>query len=472
MSLDSLFYPKSIAVIGASPNMSGGKLPYFQILRMIGFKGDLYPVNPKYTDIDGVKSYASIDDLPEGIDFAIVGAPAQRALDVIKAAARRKIKFVHFFTSGFGEEGNHELERLLVEEARRGGTRIVGPNCIGIHSPEASVSFYHTLKMGVPGDVSFLGQSGGATSNFVWMAASRNIALNKVVSYGNQIDVSAEEYLEYFARDENIRVITAYIEDIKNPRAFLTALREATRSKPVVILKGGMTRQGATAAASHTGALASNHTIWASAVCQHGGILVDTFEQLIDVAMLGTGKRALRGPRMGFLGAGGGAAVSFTDLAVMAGLSLPELNRKTRELISQRIRSMNTSTVNPVDLGFYGFDFTVMAHTISALNQDENIDAIVPYFSIDYITTFQQDQIESGPCEIAKIVEGVTKPIIPVLSKYTEDSVDVEKVRISISAAFRKAGLPVYSTIQDAVYAITKYLEWAVKRGDAKSDTL
>ena len=202
---------------------------------------------------------------------------------------------------------------------------------------------------------------------------------------------------------------------------------------------------------------------------QHGGILVDTFEQLLDVAMLCSGKRVLQGPRMGFLGAGGGAAVSFTDLAVMAGLSLPELNPKTRELIGQRIRSMNTSTVNPVDLGAYGFDFTIMAHTIAALNQNENIDAIVPYFSIDYITTFQQDQIETGPGEIEKIIEEVTKPIIPILSKFTEDDVDMEKVRISIFSAFRKAGLPVYSTIQDAVYAITKYIDWIASLENAEN---
>lgn len=463
MSLDSLFYPKSVAVIGASPNMGGGKLPYFQILQMIGFRGNLYPVNPKYTEINGVKAYSSIDDLPEGVDFAIVGAPAQKSLEVIKAAARRKIKFVHFFTSGFGEEGNHELEFDLVREAHKGGTRIVGPNCIGIHSPESGVTFDFTLKAHVAGDVSFLGQSGGATHNFVNLATSRKIGLNKVVSYGNQIDVNAEEYLQYFAKDDKIRLIAAYIEDLKNPREFLSVLKETTCKKPVVILKGGMTQQGARAAASHTGAMASNHQIWASAIRQHGGILVDTFEQLLDVAMLGTGKYALEGPHMGFLGAGGGAAVSFTDLAVMGGLSLPELKRETQELINQRIRSINTSTANPVDLGFYGFDFTIMAHTIRALNQDEKIDAIVPYFSIDYITTFQKDQIETGPGAIVQVAEEVTKPIIPILSKFTEDNVDIEKVRISIFTALREAGLPVYSTIQDAVYAITRYLKWVKK---------
>ena len=460
MGLNRLFYPKSIAVIGASPKMGGGKLPYFQILRMVGFKGDLYPVNPGYEEIDGVKAYASIDDLPEGIDFAIVGAPARQSLEIIKSAVRRKIKFVHFFTSGFGEEGNHSLEQELVGEAKKGGTRIVGPNCIGIHSPEAGVSFDFTVKDSTPGNVAFFSQSGGATSNFVRMAVSRKIGLNKVVSYGNQIDIRAEDYLEYFAKDEKIRLIAGYIEDMKDPRAFLRALKDATQTKPVVILKGGMTNRGAKAAASHTGALASNHQIWASAVRQHGGILVDNFEQLLDLSMLGTGKITPQGPRMGFLGAGGGAAVSFTDLAVLGGLELPELKEETRELISQKIRSINTSTVNPVDLGFYGFDFTIMAHTIRALNRDKNIDAIIPYFSLDYITTFQRDQIESGPYAIAEAAKEAEKPIIPILSKFTEDNIEMEKVRISIFSAFREAGLPVYSTIQDAVYSITRYLEW------------
>ena len=460
MSLDRLFYPKSIAVVGASPKLSGVKLPYFQILKMVGFKGELYPVNPNYEEIEGVRAYPSIDDLPEGIDLAIVGTPAQRSLKVVKAAARRKIKFLHFYTSGFGEGGNNSLELELVDEARKGGIRIVGPNCIGIHSPEAGVSFNFAVKSSIPGDVAFFSQSGGATSNFVSMAISRKIGLNKVISYGNQIDIRAEEYLEYFAKDKKIRFIACYVEDIKEPRAFLKALKEATETKPVAILKGGMTKQGAKAAASHTGALASDHQIWASAIRQHGGILVENFEQLLDLALIGSSSKTPKGTRMGFLGAGGGAAVSFTDLAILAGLSLPELQKTTQEIISEKIDEVNTSTVNPVDLGMYGFDFNVMAHTIKALRQDKGIDVIIPYFSIDYISTFQSDQIESGPHAIIEAANSTGKSVVPVLSKFTEDNIGMEKARISIYSSFRDAGLPVYATIQDAIYSIKRYLEW------------
>ena len=460
MELRNLFYPESIAVLGASPNMGSGKIPYLQIMQMRGYTGRLYPVNPKYQEISGIPSYASIADLPEGIDLVIAAVPAEKALGVTRAAAGKKVKFLHFFTSGFSELGNRSLETELLREAAKGGTRIVGPNCVGIHCAESRVSFTPETQGDMPKEVAFFGQSGGTTSNFVGMAIAREIGLNKVVSYGNQIDVAVEDYLAYFAGDEKIRVIAGYMEDIKNPRKFLKALGEATRTKPVVILKGGMTQQGARAAASHTGALASNHAIWSSAIHQHGGVLVETLEQMLDFVMMATAKRTPHGPRLGFLGAGGGAGVSFTDLATLAGLSLPELQPATQKMISQKIKAVNTSTTNPVDLGFFGFDFDVMAHTIRALAQDENIDVIIPYFSADYITISQHDKIESGPQAIIEAAGRSNNPVIPVLSKFAEAHMDVERVRLSVFSSFRKAGLPVYSTIQDLIYATKKYLEW------------
>ncbi|MBN2397356.1 MAG: CoA-binding protein [Deltaproteobacteria bacterium] len=460
MGLRNLFYPESIAVIGASPSMGSGKLPYLQIMQMRGYPGRLYPVNPKHSEISGLKSYPSIDALPEGIDLMIASVPAEEALAVTRAAARRKVKFLHFFTSGFSEMGNRSLEAELLREAAAGGTRIVGPNCVGIHCAESRVSFTPEIQGDIPKEVAFFGQSGGTTSNFVGMAMARGIGLNKVVSYGNQIDVAVEDYLTYFAGDEKIRVIAGYVEDIKNPRKFLRVLEEATRTKPVVILKGGVTQQGARAAASHTGALASNHTIWSAAIHQHGGVLVDTLEQMVDFVMMAVSKRTPHGPRCGFLGAGGGACVAFTDLATLDGLLLPELQPATQEVISRKIRAINTSTTNPVDLGFYGFDFDVMAHTIRALGRDDRIDVIIPYFSADYITVAEFQRLESGPQTIIEATEEVGNPVIPVLSKFAEANLDVERVRLSLFSSFRKAGLPVYSTIQDLIYATKKYLEW------------
>jgi acyl-CoA synthetase (NDP forming) len=473
MSLKRLFYPESIAVIGASPNLGGGKLPYYQVLLLAGYKGRLYPVNPKHQDINGVKVYPSLDDLPESVDLAIASVPVKLALETVEAAARKGVRFLHFFTSGFSEVGNSELEKKMLEAARAGGTRIVGPNCIGIHCTEAGVAcdLPKSPIKGV-GNVGFLGQSGGMSNNFMRMAHSRYIELNKVASYGNQIDLKVEDYLEYFADDPTIKAVAAYIEDIKDMPRFMRALAMTTPKKPVIILKGGTTEKGAKAAQSHTGALAVRNDIWSAMVRQHGGIEARNFEHLVDLTMMAVASRLPAGNRLGFLGAGGGTSVLFTDFASGQDLVLPELHRETQDRISLRISNVNTSTTNPVDLGFYGFDFTVMAHTIEAMAEDDNVDCIIPYFSLDFITSFQSDQIDSGPSAIVEACRKTDKPVIPILSKFTENILDVETVRIKITAAFRKAGMAVFNTPQDAISSIGSILRWNLIHNDLKSPSL
>jgi len=466
VDLESLFYPKSVAVIGASANLGGGKIPYFHILQANGYKGALYPVNPKYREINGVKTYASMDELPDAIDFTIVAAPAGQTIDIIRSAARKKFKFIHFFTSGFGETGNLPLEEELLREARKGGVRIIGPNCVGVHCTESGIGFGRGSQEKAPGSIAFLGQSGGITGNFMSMAMSRKIGLNKVVSYGNQIDLRVEDFLDYLADDKNIRLIACYIEDIKDTRAFLKVLRRTANLKPVIILKGGKTDSGSKAAASHTGAMASDYRIWASAVQQHGAILVDDFDQMMDLVMLGTERKILRGKRVGFVGAGGGVSVLFTDLAVQAGLSLPELQEKTQQMIGEKIRGVNTSTTNPVDLGAYGFDLNVMFHTMKALDEDEGIDVIVPYFSVEYIMRAEiLLNIKNSVQTIIDMSGEIKKPVIPILASFTEDDLNMERTRISTFAAMREAGFPMYAKIQDAVYSVEKYFEWLKKQG-------
>ena len=149
MSLENLFYPKSIAVVGASNNLGGGKMPYFQIIQGGGFAGTIYPVNPRGGEIGGLKVYTSIDELPGPVDFAIVAAPVEQSIDIVKAAVRKQIKFIHFFTSGFGETGNRKLEEDIIREARRGDLRIVGPNCIGVHCSESRISFLIAPTSGI-----------------------------------------------------------------------------------------------------------------------------------------------------------------------------------------------------------------------------------------------------------------------------------------------------------------------------------
>lgn len=463
--LHRLFYPRSIAVVGASPNMGGGgKIPYYQILKLAGYPGPIYPVNPAHREIDGQKVYASLDEVPESVDLAICLVPWRFALATVEAAARKGVGFVHFFTSGFSEIGNRDLEAALLRAARQGGTRIVGPNCLGVHCSESRVTFDPTLRVEGSGSVAFLGQSGGVTNNFTRLACARKLGLNKAVSYGNQIDLGVEDFLRFFARDDAIRAVAAYIEDVKNGGAFLAALAEIASHKPVVILKGGATREGAEAAASHTGAMAGEHPIWSAVLRQRGCIQVHTEEQMVDLVMLATSAKVPQGTRLGYLGAGGGTSVLFADLAVGAGCSLPELSRRVQDLISEKIPNVNTSTRNPVDLGAFGFNAEVTVHALRAVDSEEQLDVIVLYLSLDLLRLFETSKVESGLRAIAACARELSKPVVPVFFRAAEDHPRVEQVRLLALTIFREARLPMYNNLEEAVQAVRLILAWSRKR--------
>ncbi len=460
MNLDRLFYPRSIAVVGASANVGGDRIPFFQILKSAGYKGALYPVNPACKEIDGEKVYPSIEAIPGEVDFAVMLVPVRQAMDAFEAAVKKGVKFVHFFTAGFSEIGNAELEESLVRLARKGNIHIVGPNCLGVYCTESHVAPDPTLKLATPGKVAFLGQSGGMTNDFIRMLLSRHIDVNKAVSYGNQIDLRAENYIEYFAQDDRIEVIAAYIEDIKDGRAFLNVLGQTTPKKPLVILKGGKTTEGAKAAFSHTGAMAVRDHIWSAIMRQNRCIEAQTMEQLVDVVMIATSDRIPSGPRLGFLGAGGGISVMFTDFAVTQGLCLPELSKQTQSIINEKIPKINTSVANPVDLGAFGLDYNILAHTMKAMDNDPNIDVIIPYFSIDWMFLFAEDKVESGAYTVIEAAKNMHKPVIAVLSAAANDDLNMEEIRIRIFSIFRAAGLPAYSDIHNAITAVKSILQW------------
>ncbi len=462
MDLDKLFHPESIAVVGASPVLGkGGKMPFYQFLIWAGYKGRIYPVNPAHKEIDGTPVFPRLDDIPEAVDLAICSVPARLALETVEAAVRKQIPFLHFFTSGFSEVGNKDLEDALIRAARKGGTRIVGPNCLGIHSAVSRVTFDPTLKQEGTGTLAFLGQSGGVTNNITRMVASRKIGLNKAVSYGNQIDLAVEDYLAYFADDDTIRVVSAYIEDIKDSRAFLRSLSRLTPTKPVVILKGGITQEGARAAASHTGALAGRHAVWSAALRQHRCIQVQTQKQLVDVVMLASSSKIPRGPRLAYLGAGGGTSVVFTDLAVQAGFSMPELSRKTQEAIREKIADVNTSTTNPVDLGAGGFNPEVVIHTLRAVDAEPDIDAMILYITLDHLSMFEAKKVQAGLREIAACAAECARPVIPIFPKAAENYARLEEMRLLCLDVFRGAGLPMYNSLQEAVTSVSLLLGWS-----------
>jgi len=464
MDLKHLFYPRSIAVVGASPDMATGRMPFYQILKTTGYKGEVYPVNPSHEEIGGQRVYPSLAEVPDGVDLAVCLVPSRFALDTLEVAVEKGIGFVHFFTSGFSEVGKTDLEEAMLRVARKGGTRIVGPNCLGVHCAESGVTFDPTVEQEGPGTVAFLGQSGGVTNNFMRMAGARGIGINKAVSFGNQMDLTVADFLEYLADDDGIRVIAAYIEDIKDNGAFLRALKRITPTKPVIILKGGVTGEGAEAAASHTGAMAGDHSIWSAVMRQHRCIEVHTERQMVDVVMLATSEKIPAGPRIGYLGAGGGTSVLFTDLAASAGFSLPELSEATQKSIGGKISEVNTSTRNPVDLGAFGFDYKIMTHAMRELDRDENIDFIIIYLSLDYLNLFERKSLEKGLHAISSAAKELRKPVIPILAKSADDKPRLEEIRLLALSILGDAGMTMYNYLEDAVAAVRAVLPWSLSR--------
>lgn len=464
MDLKHLFYPRSIAVVGASPDMATGRMPFFQILKSTGYKGKVYPVNPSHAEINGQRVYPSLAEVPGSVDLAVCLVPSRYAQETLEVAVEKGVRFVHFFTSGFSEVGKTDLEEAMIRIARKGGTRIVGPNCLGVHCAESGVTFDPTVEQEGLGTVAFLGQSGGVTNNFMRMANARGIGINKAVSFGNQMDLTVAEFLEYLGDDDGIRVIAAYIEDIKDGEAFLRALKRTTPAKPVIILKGGVTGEGAEAAASHTGAMAGDASIWSAVMRQHRCIEVHTERQMVDVVMLATSKKLPAGTRIGYLGAGGGTSVLFTDLAASAGFSIPELREKTQKSIGGTIPDVNTSTRNPVDLGAAGFDYNITTHAMREMDRDENIDFLMIYLSLDFLNLFDRKRLEEGLHAIGAEAEGLTKPVIPVLAKAADHKPRLEEIRLLALSIFRSAGLSMYNDLEDAVAAVGAILPWSLSR--------
>jgi acetyl-CoA synthetase (ADP-forming)/acetyltransferase len=463
---DRLFDPKTVAVVGS---VKRNKIAHQLVTQLTAgrFPGTIAAVNPKGENPEGyphIPGYPDITRLPSAADLALICVPAQFVEQVIGDCGAAGVPFAVVFTSGFSEVGKIDLEEAMIRVARKGGTRIVGPNCLGVHCADSGVSFDPTVEQEGPGTVAFLGQSGGVTNNFMRMANARGIGINKAVSFGNQMDLTIAEFLDYLGDDDGIRVIAAYIEDIKDGGAFLRALKRITPRKPVIILKGGVTGEGAEAAASHTGAMAGDHSIWSAVMRQHRCIEVHTERQMVDVVMLATSKKLPAGPRIGYLGAGGGTSVLFTDLAASAGFLIPELSEKIQKSIGDTIPDVNTSTRNPVDLGAAGFDYNITTHAMRELDRDENIDFMIIYLSSDFLNLFERKRLEEGLHAIGAEAEGLAKPVIPVLAKAADHKPRLEEIRLLALSLFKDAGLSMYNDLEDAVAAVRAVLPWSLSR--------
>ncbi len=374
-NLDSLFSPKSIAVIGASNRQgSVGRAAFTNIL-LNEYTGTVYPVNPKEHSISGVRAYSSVLDVPENIDLAVVIVPASIVPNVVEESGMKGVKGLVVISAGFKEVGadGAELERQVFSIAQKYSMRMIGPNCLGIinTNPAVRLNASFASRMPMEGSVAFASQSGALGEAVLDYASGENIGFSKFISMGNKADVNENDILEYLRADPQTKVILLYIEDIVDGRKFVDTVSRVTEEKPIIAVKAGVSPEGAKAASSHTGALAGSDEAYNAILKQSGVLRVESIIDLFDYAQAFAKQPLPKGNRVAIITNGGGPGIMATDASVRYGLQISQFSDSTKNKLRAGLPK-EASVNNPIDLiGDAQADRYEFA--LQALN-DENVD--------------------------------------------------------------------------------------------------
>lgn len=351
--LDKLFHPRSMAIVGISPGKPSLAHGFMSNAIKAGFSGRIYPVNPARAgeEVMGYKIYGDIADIDDPIDYVYVAIPAKEAAKVVRSAGLKQAKFVQIISGGFSETGTAgaAMEKEVMETAQQYGIRLIGPNCLGLFSSRAGISFINALDS-KPGDISIISQSGALTGNIIHLLSSRGKYFNYAISVGNCIDLDIPEYLEYMGSDENTKVIGVYAEQIKDGSRMANILKRVCLKKPVVIIKGGRSEAGAKAAASHTGALGSSYRLVEAMCAQCGAVLVRTLEEFLHVLAAFQSLIPSVSNDILLFSHTGGVVVSSTDLCGDYGLVMPPLDADLQDELYHLGLPPGASTRNPIDI--------------------------------------------------------------------------------------------------------------------------
>jgi acyl-CoA synthetase (NDP forming) len=466
-ALDLIFHPRSVAVVGVSGRPDNPNRFFLDSLRSLGFRGPIYAINKRSEQVDDFPTFSSLQDVPDPIDHVIVAVPADNVMDVLDQCHRKGVKAVSVFSSGFSESDDakgKELERELSLWMKGKTFRLLGPNCMGIYCPSSGIGYRADFPR-EPGPIGFISQSGGMTITGVIGAAKRGLRFSKVISYGNEVDISSHELLYYLAMDPSTELVWAYVEGTKNGRELFKAMKEVSRTKPLVVLKGGLTPSGVMAAASHTGSMAGESIIWEAALKEAGAVQVKSPESLVDTTQALLWLPPCRGRRLGLICISGGLSVNFTDLAVKGGFEVPRLSPSVVETLKSSMDLPGTSMNNPLDMAAGFFFFPQHARIFKILEESGELDLLVLVLAAEY---FFHAVWELGGMKISRMlldafVQAASQISIPLVVVVTQ--VGDEDIRKSFEEGFLKIKTPVFPTMERAVDALQNWAShWEAKK--------
>ena len=451
--LETLLYPKAVAVIGAS--RTPGKVGYAILANLVngGFKGTIVPINPEAKEILGLKCYASLNQYEGQIDLGIIAVAGKYVKDALQSAIRAGAKSVIVITAGFREVGAEgaSAEEELVEICRQAGVRMVGPNCLGVLNADHHMNASFGPSAPPPGNISIISQSGALCGAILDWAANQKLGLDKVISFGNKADLNEVDFIQALAEDKKTRVVAGYLESIKEGNKFLRIAEQAASIKPVVILKVGITQAGAKAASSHTGSLAGADIAYGAAFKRAGVIRAENFEALFDYSMAFAMQPLPEGERVAIITNAGGPGIMAADAAESLGLKMVSPTPAT----DARLRAFLPGSAafgNPIDV-IGDADPDRYAKAFAVLQEDEKIDAIVVVVTPQNMT---------HPTELAEKLAaasrlgGGKKPVLASFMGGTEVAGAKEKLMA--------VGIPNYPSPDRAVTALRAMCDYAAWR--------
>ncbi|MDD4860199.1 MAG: CoA-binding protein [Dehalococcoidales bacterium] len=470
-SLSEILHPKSIAIVGASDNPKSQGYNFTRLLFDYGYRGRIYPVNPRLSEILGTRAYASLREIPDSIDYVICAIPAVRVLDVLQDCAQKGVKCVHLFTGRFSETGRQDatgLEQAILQQAQRAGIRLIGPNCLGLYYPGEGISFGYDFPKD-SGTVGMASQSGGGATYLVQSAAPRGIRFSKVISYGNALDFNECDYLDYFAQDPETKVILIYLEGTKDGLRLFRSLRQAALSKPTIVLKGGRGAAGMRMANSHTAALVSSRKTWETMVNQAGAVAVRDFDEMIDMAVSFCFLPAIKNNRVGIVGVGGGPSVLAADQCEESGLNVMPLSPEFRNELKDRGIPIWDWINNPIDASILA-EFTTNIQLLEMMAESKDFDLLMGIvnedapFSPDGMISLMRTDVE-GYVDIKKRYR---KPLLGVAGEKGASINNYDHWHWRMLSEAREkllaANIPVFPTVERAARSTAKLIDYYKRR--------
>jgi acyl-CoA synthetase (NDP forming) len=448
--LESLFRPKAVAVIGASSKELSIGNRVIKNLIDFGFKGGIYPINPSADEIRGIRAYKSILDCPGPVDVVHMVIPAKFVPQAVEDCGKKGVKHIIINSGGFGETGAEgaAIEKDFLERAARYGIRILGPNCQGVINTDPDIRAYcnFTFTKPDPGFISIVALSGGVAEVVHQAFAQMGVGTRIYASNGNAVDVTIPEIMRYLGDDEGTRVIVTYVEGLRDPANFMKTATEVAAKKPILAMKAGRTREGAKAAASHTGGLAKED-IATDLIFKKAGVLSFRDEGHLIQAAAAFGSQPIPGGnRVGIITNTGGPAVIATDVLVGSGCTLPPLSEKTRALLKEKLYP-EASIGNPVDVLATGTAQHYRA-CMDAMMEDDGFDCVF----VNFVTPFFVDN-ESIAREIVAVSQQRRKPIVCNLMTDKQQWSEVVKI-------LRDGGVPCFPLPGEAARAMAALVQY------------